>query len=68
MEELLRRMDNYLDTQKKKERIELSLNMSYDIKEVIELIKKSDDKEEILSLLDEDVRKEIEKLIDGGIL
>jgi hypothetical protein len=68
MEELLSRMDNYLDTQKKKERIELSLNMSSDIKEVIELIKKSDDKEEILSLLDEDVRKEIEKLIDGGLI
>lgn len=68
MEELLSRMDNYLDTQKKKERIELSLNMSSDIKEVIELIKKSDDKEEILSLLDEDVRKEIEKLIEGGLL
>lgn len=68
MEELLGRIDNYLDTQSKKERIEESLNISSDIKEVIELIKKSDNKEGILSLLDEDVRKEIEKLIEGGLL
>lgn len=68
MEELLGRIDNYLDTQSKKERISESLNISSDIKEVVELLKKSDNKEGILSLLDEDVRKEIEKLIDGGIL
>jgi len=68
MEELLCRIDNYLDTQSKKERIEESLNISSDIKEVVELIKKSDNKEGILSLLDEDVKKEIEKLIEGGLL
>lgn len=68
MEELLSRMDNYLDTQKKKERIEEFLNMSSDIKEVIELIKKSDDKERILSLLDEDTKEEIKKLMDGGLI
>ena len=68
MEELLGRIDNYLDTQTKKERIEESLNIGSDIKEVIELLKKSDNKEEILSLLDKDVREQVKKFIDGGLL
>lgn len=42
--------------------------MSSDIKEVIELIKKTDNKDGILRLLDENVRQEIEKLIDGGLI
>ena len=68
MEELLGRIDNYLDIQNKKERISESLYISSDIKEVIELVKKSEDKEKILSLLDENIRKEIQKLIEGGLL
>ena len=68
MEELLGKIDNYLDMQDKKERIDESLHMSTDIKEVIELIKKSDNREGILRLLDKDVREEIQKLIDGGLL
>ena len=42
--------------------------MSSDIKEVIELIKKTNNKDGILRLLDEDIRQEIEKLIDGGLI
>ena len=42
--------------------------MSSDIKEVIELIKKTDNKDGVLRLLDEDIRQEIEKLIDGGLI
>jgi len=68
MAELLSKIDNYLDIQNKKERIEESQNISSDIKEVVELIKKSDNKEGILRLLDKNVREEIEKLIDGGLL
>lgn len=68
MEELLFKINNYLDIQDKKERIEESLNISSDIKEVIELIKKSSNKEGVLRLLNRDVREEIEKLIDGGLL
>jgi len=68
MEELISRIDNYLDIQFKKERIEQSLYMSSDIKEVIELIKKTDNKEGILNLLDKNIREEIEKLIDGGLI
>lgn len=68
MAELLSKIDNYLDIQNKKERIEESQNISSDIKEVVELIKKSDNKEGLLRLLDRDVREEIEKLIDGGLL
>lgn len=68
MAELLSKIDNYLDIQNKKERIEESLNISSDIKEVVELIKKSDNREGLLRLLDRNVREEIEKLIDGGLL
>jgi len=68
MEELIGRIDNYLDIQTEKERIEDSLYISSDIKEIIELVKKSDDKERILSLLDNDVREEIKKLIEGGLI
>jgi hypothetical protein len=68
MEELISRIDNYLDIQSKKERIEQSLYMSSDIKEVIELIKKTDNKDGILRLLDEKIRQEVEKLIDGGLI
>jgi len=68
MAELLNKIDNYLDIQGKKERIEDSLMISSDIKEVIELVKKSDNKEGILKLLDKNVREEIEKLMDGGLL
>lgn len=68
MEELLFKINNYLDIQDKKERIEESLNISSDIKEVIELIKKSSNKEGVLRLLNRDVREEVEKLIDGGLL
>lgn len=68
MAELLNKIDNYLDIQSKKERIEESLLISSDIKEVIELVKKSDNKEGILKLLDKNVREEIKKLMDGGLL
>ena len=68
MEELLGRIDNYLDIQNKKERISESIYISSDIKEVIELVKKSEDRDKVLSLLDEDVRNKIEKLIEGGLL
>ena len=68
MAELINRIDSYLDIQGKKERIEKSQHISSDLKEVIELIKKSDNKEGILSLLDKNIREEIEKLIEGGLL
>jgi hypothetical protein len=68
MAELLSKIDNYLDIQDKKERIEESLHVSSDIKEVIELVKKSENKEETLKLLNRNVREQIKKLIDGGLL
>ena len=68
MEELISKIDNYLDLQDKKERIEESLHVSSDLKEVIDLVKKSKDRESILRLLDRNVREEIQILIDGGLL
>ncbi len=68
MEELISKIDNYLDLQYKKERIEESLHVSSDLKEVIDLVKKSKDRESILCLLDRNVREEIQILIDGGLL
>jgi hypothetical protein len=66
--ELIGRIDSYLDIQDKKDRISESIYMSSDIKEIIEVIKKSDDRDRVMSLLDKDVRNEIEKLIEGGLL
>jgi hypothetical protein len=68
MAELINRIDGYLDIQSKKERIEESLYISSDIKEVVELISKSNNKEGILKLLDKGIREEVEKLIEGGLL
>ena len=67
MKHLLEKIDKYLSVQEKKDRIYLSLD-SLEIEVLIEMIKKSSDRENILSLLDENKRKEIQKLIDGGIL
>ena len=68
MEELINKIDNYLNVQEEKECIDRSLLISSDIKEVIELIKSSDKPNEILKLLDRKVRIEVEKFIEGGLL
>lgn len=68
MEILLEKIDRYLTVQEKKDAISLSLDSSKDIKDIIEIVRKSDDRDKTLSLFNEDVREQIQKLIDGGIL
>ena len=68
MEELLNRIDGYLSIQEKKERIDESLQVPSDMKEVIEFVKNSKDMNRTLLLLEPDVREEVKKFIDGGII
>jgi hypothetical protein len=68
MEELLNKIDGYLSIQEEKERIDESLQVPSDLKEVIEFVKNSPDMNKALNLLEPNVKKEIEKLIDGGLI
>ena len=68
MKQLLEKIDKYLLIQEKKERISLSLDMSSDIKDIIEIVRKSDDRDKTLSMFSKEVQEQIQKLIDGGIL
>ena len=68
MKQLLEKIDKYIRIQEKKEAISLSLEMTTDLKKVIEMVKNSDDKERTISMFSEDVRQQIQELVDGGIL
>jgi len=68
MEQLLRKIDKYLLIQEKNETISLSLNPSDDLKDIIEIVRNSDDRDKTLSMFNTEVREQIQKLIDGGIL
>lgn len=68
MEELLTRLDGYLSIQEKKERIDEALEVPTDMKEVIEFVKNSKDMNRSLLLLEPDVREEVKKFIDGGLI
>lgn len=70
MEQLLEKIDKYLSVQEKNDIILLSLKGD-DINNIIEIIRKFDDKEKIfkiLSMQNNEVREQIQKMIDGGIL
>lgn len=68
MNRLIEQIDKYLTVQEKKERISLSLNISNDLKDIIELVRKSEDREKTISMFNEEIQKEIQKFIEGGIL
>ena len=68
MKQLLEKIDNYLCVQEKKDVISLFSNGDINVDDIIEMIRKSSDVNETLSLLDDDMRNKIEKLIEGGIL
>jgi hypothetical protein len=65
---LIDKIDEYLLMQEKKDAIDLSLNDNKDLKDVIEIIRKSSDKDKIISIFTNDIREQIKKLIDGGII
>lgn len=66
MELLLEKMDNYIKLQEKKE--EISLSLSGDIFDIIEMVKKSKDRDSFISTLNDEVKQQIQELIAGGIL
>lgn len=68
MERLLETIDKYIEIQEKKELISLSHDMSADFKQIVEIIKQSDDREKTISMFNREVQKKIQDLIDGGIL
>jgi hypothetical protein len=68
MKQLLDKIDKYLLIQEKNEAILLSLKSNNNIKDIIEIVRKSDDRDKTLSMFDKEVREQIQKLIDGGIL
>lgn len=68
MKQLLEKIDKYLLIQEKNDAISLSLNSNSDIRDIIEIVRKSDDREKTLSMFNDEVRVKIQKLIEGGIL
>jgi hypothetical protein len=68
MIKLLEKIDKYLVVQEKKDAISLSLDSNSDLKDVIEMVRKSDDKEKTISIFSVEIQEEIKKLVDGGIL
>lgn len=68
MEQLLGKIDNYLKVQEKKDVISVSLDSNKELTDVIELVRKSDDIEKTLSFFTPEIREQIEKLIEGGII
>lgn len=68
MEQLLTKIDKYLLIQEKNDAISLSLNPNTDIKDIVEIVRNSDDRDKTLSMFTQEVREQIQKLIDGGIL
>lgn len=68
MEQLINKIDKYLSIQEKNEAILLSLKSNDDLKDIIEIVRNSDDKDKTLSMFNEEVKEKIHKLIDGGIL
>jgi hypothetical protein len=68
MEQLLEKIDKYITIQEKKDAIDMSFNSNSDLKDIIEIVKNSKDREKTLSIFNEEIKEQIQKLIDGGIL
>jgi hypothetical protein len=68
MERLLETIDKYIEIQERKELISISQDVSADFKQIVEIVKNSDDKEKTISMFNKEVQQKIQDLIDGGIL
>lgn len=68
MKQLIEQIDKYLSIQEKCDAIELSLNSDSDIKDIVEIVRKSKDKNKTLSIFNNNIKEKIKKLSDGGIL
>lgn len=65
---LLEKIEGYLNIQERKEAISLSLNINNDLRDIIEMVKNFQDRDEALSMFSDEIREQIQKLIDGGII
>ena len=68
MIQLLEKMDKYLLIQEKNDAISLSLKEGGEIKDIIEMVRNSNDKDKTISMFNDEIQGQIRKLIDGGIL
>lgn len=64
---ILNRINEYLDIKEKSEIISLSLNDS-NFEDIVEMIINSTNRDELISLLNEENKEKIKKLIDGNII
>lgn len=64
---ILNRINEYLDIKEKSEIISLSLNDS-NFEDIVEIIRTSKNRNELISLLNEENKEKIKKLIDGNII
>jgi len=67
MRELLEQIDKYLLIQEKKEAIYSSSNNS-ELKDIIEMVRNSSNKDEIISMFNEEIKEKLIKLKEGGII
>ena len=65
---IIDKIDKYLLIQEKSDAIAMSQNDNRDIKDIIEIVRKSSDKDKTISMFNDDAQEQIRKLIDGGIL
>lgn len=68
MKRLLNKIDGYLDIKEKYDAISLSSKNDDNLNEIIEIIKKSSDKEKSISMFNDDIKQKIKKLMEGGLL
>lgn len=68
MDEILNRIDEYINVKERNDAIASSLHECEDLDVAIDLFKNSNDKENTISSFSEKVRRKIEELINGGIL
>lgn len=68
MSYLVDQINQYINIQEKDVSIRKRLYLKYDSSKLLEQYKKSEDKNEFIKSLDEDDKKEILALIEGGIL
>lgn len=65
---LTSKIDDYLNIKEQDESIRRRISLRVRNSELIEMYKKSENKDEFLGLLEEKERREIELFIEGGIL
>jgi hypothetical protein len=68
MKQLLGKIDEYLRIQEEKDAIDVSLYSKKELTDIIELVRNSDDIEKTLSFFNSEVKEQIKKLIEGGII